>query len=203
MVTNIHGTILGRRQRNKARVQQQLRAAALQLFRTQGYEATSVQQIADTADTAKATFFNYYLTKEHVLGEFHKAAVQEILELHAKRSYASVRQAVIELTRVAARVMEREPQLTSALVRNLWGSPTLAEVDRSVGALFGTALQNILQVGKRNGEIRGDVDIKTARALVLSVLNGCIFDWVMSESKFNLPAAAAKRMTLLFAGFER
>ena len=193
---------LGRRERNKARVKQQLREVALQLFRAQGYEATSIQQIADAADTAKATFFNYYLTKEHVLGEFHIGAVQEILALHGKRSYSTTRQAVVELARIAARVMENDPQLTGALVRNLWGSPVLAEVDRSVGKAFGGALRDMLQRGKQSGELRGDVDIKTAGALILSVLNGCIFDWVMAEPKFTLANMAAKRMTLLFVAFE-
>lgn len=193
-----------RRERNKTRVRENLREAALDLFRAQGYEVTSVQQIADGADTAKATFFNYYPTKEHLLAEFHVMSVRDILAAHAKTGSRGTRGSLLDLARAAMRWPVREPQLTAAIVRNLWGSPVLAETDRRIGEEFTGRVRGILRDGMSRGEIRADLDVNVAVLLIMSVLNGCVLDWVMEGEgqRFNLVAAAAKRMSLLLVAFE-
>ena len=54
------------RQRKKAATSDRIRASALRLFREQGYEATTVEQIAAAAGVSHMTFFRYFPTKEDV-----------------------------------------------------------------------------------------------------------------------------------------
>ncbi|MHB8488565.1 MAG: acyl-CoA-like ligand-binding transcription factor [Candidatus Dormibacteria bacterium] len=44
-----------------------IRAHAMRLFRTQGYEATTVQQIIDEVEISESTFFRYFPTKGDVV----------------------------------------------------------------------------------------------------------------------------------------
>ena len=44
-----------------------IREHAMRLFRTQGYEATTVQQIIDEVEVSESTFFRYFPTKGHVV----------------------------------------------------------------------------------------------------------------------------------------
>lgn len=53
-----------RRERKKQQVRRQLAEAAIRLFSEQGYEGTTVAQIAAAADVATKTFFNYFPSKE-------------------------------------------------------------------------------------------------------------------------------------------
>ncbi|MGH1554128.1 TetR/AcrR family transcriptional regulator [Streptomyces sp. L7] len=61
---------LGRRERKRRQVRDQLYAAALDLFVSQGYETTTMEQIAETADVARATVFNHFSQKVGFLEEW-------------------------------------------------------------------------------------------------------------------------------------
>jgi AcrR family transcriptional regulator len=56
-----------RRERKKRQTRQLLTETAIRLFGEQGYEQTTVAQIAAAADVSTKTFFNYFPSKEAVL----------------------------------------------------------------------------------------------------------------------------------------
>lgn len=61
--------VLSRRERKKLETRQALLEAAVSLFHEKGCEATTVEEITERADVAKGTFFNYFSSKEALLGE--------------------------------------------------------------------------------------------------------------------------------------
>jgi AcrR family transcriptional regulator len=56
-----------RRERKAQRTACHLSATAFELFESQGYDAISMEQIADEADVAKATLYNYFPVKEALI----------------------------------------------------------------------------------------------------------------------------------------
>jgi AcrR family transcriptional regulator len=57
----------GLRERKKARTRHAIQASALALFRRQGYDATTVEQILDAADVSETTFYRYFPTKKDLV----------------------------------------------------------------------------------------------------------------------------------------
>ena len=70
---------LSRRERRKERTYRHLLQSAEVLFRTQGYDATTVEEIAERADVAKGTVFNYFENKASILSAVLFSRTQSIL----------------------------------------------------------------------------------------------------------------------------
>jgi AcrR family transcriptional regulator len=66
----IAAEIPGLRERKKARTREQIREVALRLFLEEGYEATTVQQVADGAEVSLSTLFRYFPTKARLVLPF-------------------------------------------------------------------------------------------------------------------------------------
>ncbi|WP_458682532.1 TetR family transcriptional regulator [Prescottella equi] len=73
------------RERNRTRTRRDIENAALELFEKQGYDPTSVDEIAELAGVSRATFFRYYPSKEEVLFTNEADAVAEMVAYIADR----------------------------------------------------------------------------------------------------------------------
>ena len=73
------------RERKKLATWRAIHSAALRLFDEQGYEATTVEQIAAAADVSRATFFNYFAGKDATLLDQDPQQRRELQALIAER----------------------------------------------------------------------------------------------------------------------
>jgi hypothetical protein len=90
-----------RRERKKSRTHHDLVAAATQLFATNGYEQTSIEQITELVDVSPRTFFRHFASKEEVL--FPKTFPTEALlaamaaQPNSSNDLQAIRNAYVEL----------------------------------------------------------------------------------------------------------
>src|SRR5256886_12320401 len=69
----------GRRAQNKAAIRKRIVTAALSLFQTKGFDATTTKAIARKAGIAEGTVFNYFRTKEDIALHFFEQEVDQAI----------------------------------------------------------------------------------------------------------------------------
>ena len=70
---------LGLRERKKIKTREAIRAATYALIKEQGYDATTIEQIAERAEVSPSTVFRYFPTKEDIVltDEYDPLMVEE------------------------------------------------------------------------------------------------------------------------------
>jgi AcrR family transcriptional regulator len=94
----------GRRERKKQRTREALIDAAFTLFAAKGYDATTVEEIADAVDVSARTFFRDFASKEHVALTVQEEQRTALLAALAARPaqeppLTALRNAVVAVTR--------------------------------------------------------------------------------------------------------
>lgn len=114
---------MGLREMKAARTHDAILKAALHLFETQGYDATTMEEIAAAAEVGTSTLYRYFPTKElllvtplsirgHMVAEFRSRPADEPLEealghaiealMTAPRAEIAERRAIFKILEVAA-----------------------------------------------------------------------------------------------------
>lgn len=101
-------------------MREELSRAAWDLFTRNGYEATTVAEIARAAGVSRRTFFRYHSSKEDVLVETSDAIAQEMLDAVAARPARE--RPLVAIRRALVVVLEKEvarPDFVKGVVRLL------------------------------------------------------------------------------------
>ena len=168
-----------RRHRRSLETRVRLFRTAIALFARHGFSSVTVEDITHAADVGKGTFFNYFETKDHVLGVIAELQISKIKEAadRANAGDESVRSILHDL---AFRLIEEPGQsqeLARAVVSSFLASKVvrdLLEENTSVGR---ATIAEIVAMGQKRGEIDPDLKKKTVALQFQQAVMGTILLW--------------------------
>ncbi|MFE9454238.1 TetR/AcrR family transcriptional regulator [Streptomyces sp. NPDC006739] len=172
---------IGRRERNKQRVKDRLYASALDLFTKQGYDHTSIDEIAEQADVARGTFFNYFQRKDDLISAWGEQRRLKLLATLGEEGPAHGADAVsrlYECMAVLGRINEEERDLTAAML-SAWvkaGRPLTEEP--YIGRIFA----EVVEAGRSKGELAADVASEQVGNVLHDVYFGILYRWSQSRT---------------------
>ncbi len=189
----------GKREVGKIERRDRLYEAALALFREQGYEATTVDQITRQAGVAKGTFFNYFPTKDAVLR--HMGA-REIGRLGAATLAGGSTSAVGNLKRFMAALaasMERDHDLVQLIFASGVGVLELMCGDAAGFSVQPTA-SLLIRRAQNLGEINPVLDPDVLAAALDALYLQQLVRWCQAEPAYPLDERLTGIVDLLMMG---
>ena len=190
-----------RRERKKEETKDRIFKAAFALFKRQGVEATTIDEICEKADVAKGTFFNYFPHKEAVFGYLAEdwfAQAEAESEAILARPGRVGPQLIAMFSELAA-FYEEEPALARYVLQE-WMQNQHGEDDEMCRHWDELALRLIRKL-QANGELRTDETPERLAGVIQCVHQGTILEFVESpEPPFPLKSELRRRLTLTIEG---
>lgn len=194
---------LGRRERKKLETRDRIVDCTVALFASRGYDATTMDDIAECADIARATVFNYFARKEDIVSEVFARRRTQLAEriAQARREASGTRDTFRRGLGGLARRYADDPAAGRATVR-AWlraGGPLQPGASDSA-SLFA----DVVRSGQQQGEIPRAVDATRAGLLILDAYLGVLYRWVGDEDgRFAFEDELLATLDLVLAGITR
>ncbi len=188
--------VLGLRERKKVKTLNAIQAHALRLFREQGYEDTTMEQIAQAAEVSLSTIFRYFPTKEDLVlrdaldPAFFSAFRKQPAGLSPiKALRAAFHEAFTQISTVAEGMREREELMLA-----------VPELRARMLDEFAGSLRFLVEVlAERTGHSSDDFAIQTLAGAVVGIV---IAVWFMPIGKDkDYPTLVDEALAQLEAGF--
>jgi AcrR family transcriptional regulator len=166
----------GLRLRKKAKTRLAIEDAALALFAEQGYEATTVEQIADRAEVSTTTFFRYFPSKAEVILTDQAQRLPALEAAIVERppgedDLTAVRHAIRE-----AWIATVDPERTARTARAIASSHLLRGISYDIGRGWVASIGNAL--ARRRGLRAPDERGALAARVTMSVFGTSVEQWI-------------------------
>jgi len=175
-----HLQSMGRRQRRGAETRVRRFRCALQLFAERGYPNVTVEDITEAADVGKGTFFNYFESKDHVLGvmaEIQLGKVKEAL-IMAEAGKQRICSVLRHLFLRSAEEPGRSPELARALLSSFLASEGVRRVMAHNLASEGRKmLAQIVAAGQKRREIDSRLKKEKVALHIQQAFMGTLLLW--------------------------
>ena len=195
---------LTRRERKKKETRRRIYSAAFRLFLEKGFDNTTVEEIAERADVAKGTVFNYFPQKTSFLAaladEWMDQLTEEIGSIEQLEGSArgSLERVFFFLADLAAANPELAHQALIESLRSMYDGRI--EDEESIRNFKNIALV-LLERGQSTGEVRSDVEPHHASTLMEAAFHRTLVRWLRKPGSVDdLHGEISAKLDIIFDG---
>lgn len=191
---------LSLRERKKLETRNRVLDTAIQLFQEQGFEQTSIDEIAARANISRGTFFNYFANKEAVLLELAQNELRELGRL-VKVKLADQPSAVAKIRRLMQRLVADTLPYLRITRYVLLGAMLYPSDETAFNLRLSDMLIDLVRQAQELGEIHADLDaVEVAHAIAGPYLS-VVFEQIARQTTAAQAGATVERaLDMIFAG---
>lgn len=192
-----------RRERKKQDTRQKIVKIGMYFFRKQGFDSTTMEQIANEVDISKATLYNYFPVKESIIGDYWQSNIKEfkfqILEMIQllPDSRSRVQRT---FTKAAAELFKSKEDIYKIYLSYWLRNLNNQSVNERLRSGFEDIFTMIIKLGQHAGDIRKDMPVELlVKYLEVLFLTVCI-NWLSDPKLFPLEATLTQTVSLFIEG---
>lgn len=196
-------TVTSRRERKRLHTQRRIYEAAVQLFEEKGYDATTMDDIAELADTARATTYNYFPRKSCFLDEWMQRRRDQVSANLTARGDDS--QPIADVLHTYLDELARINLVQEKLTRTLLPAWVRAGGPIEDAPALADVLIRYIRAGQERGEIRADCDAERAAHLIRNAYLGNLYLWLRDAddaTQFDLFKAVDESIDIILKGLQ-
>lgn len=174
----------GLRERKKQKTRMAIQREAMRLFQKQGYDETTIEQIAAAVEISPSTFFNYFPTKEDLVtfdnydplleAAFAARPSDEPLGIAIRRAVAQQLSTILERDRDVILARAKLALSVPALRARFW-----EETEKAQGFIRA-------MIARRTGGDPDAFELRVTAAIVISAMFIAVMDWASSNGRADL-----------------
>jgi AcrR family transcriptional regulator len=184
------------RERKKQKTREAIQREATRLFQKQGYDETTIEQIAAAVDISPSTFFNYFPSKEDVvLYDAYDPMIATLFESRPPDEplSESIRIVLEQLTET----LERDREIILARSKLFLETPELrarlwSEVERAQGFLG-------VLLAERTGREANDFEFRVVAIALVAAMMEAATEWVRQDGRLPMGDLMKKALDAISA----
>ncbi|MDX3456900.1 TetR family transcriptional regulator [Streptomyces sp. ME02-8801-2C] len=188
----------GLRERKKIRTRTAIRTATYELIERHGYDATTIEQIAERAEVSQSTVFRYFPTKEDiVLTDEYDASLEEDLRARpADEPWLDSLRYVLK--RAVGAGSDEEPEVTRLRSRLMLEVPAVRS--RMLESMSKTGRQLCRVIADRTDRDPTDLEIRVYAMSLIGALSEVHTYWAQNNYRDNLPDLVDRTLNVFDRG---
>ena len=192
-ITPLAGSL---RERKKLKTRESIQREAMRLIQKQGYDKTTIEQIAAAVEVSPSTFFNYFPSKEDVvLYDAYDPIIGKLLMERPADEPLGV--AIRNVLEEMAGIFERDRDIILARARLWLEVPALRarlweELER--GQVFLSGL-----IAQRSGRDAEDFEIRITVMVIIMAAMEAMREWVRHDGKGSFVTTVSHALDLVDA----
>jgi len=176
-----------------------------ELFRKQGIESTSMEQIAEESDIAKATLYKYFPNKEAIAATYMQEAVREkIAEADRLISEnADTRSRLLALLKNIFEWNEENRDIVKLHASARFQDLLSGNIDNNRPSGFEYVLTRIIKAGQDVGELRQDLSAQKLALYYKGMYLVPFSGWLFDQGSPDLELSLAESVDLFLGGAQQ
>ncbi len=195
-----HG--VNRLERKKEETRKKIIDTAMGLFYEQGFDATTMEQIAEMADIAKRTLYNHFSVKEAILSEYIQRLTKNriVKEINRLKEMPDTRSRLIICLSKSIEWVELNREIMEKYIAYRMQNLGQACRDKSIRSGFEEILIRIIEIGQKAGEIRDDIPIEMLTNQLHFIHASILIGWLAHSERYSAYESIAKNVDLFLNG---
>ncbi|HJP74972.1 MAG TPA: TetR/AcrR family transcriptional regulator [Pseudonocardiaceae bacterium] len=191
---------MGLREIKMGRTRRQIADHAFALFMSQGFESTTIEQIAGAAEVGTRTLYRYYPTKESLIVDFVETSLgAAVEELRKQPDDMPLPQALYTMVETVMRVTREDTDRVLAVYQLAEGAPSVKA--RLAEQALRWRIEVAGEVSRRTGGgEQADLVAALTAANAMNIIDITMRTWVMGGGARNPDSIAAEILHVLHEG---